>query len=362
VLALGALLGLLLGAVGTVLVWAVLPGPGDGRPLAIEWPPGLGPRATGQRLAEAGLVRSPWLMAAYLSIVGESVELRPGPHLLADGLSPRELVQRLARLPTRPKVHVPIPEGFTHHRIAERLEAQGVCTAESFRSAVHDRALLDRLSVSAPSAEGYLFPATYDFPVDSDPTTLVTAFVRETRKRLARLSQKHAGALERLAQSLGFGELEVLIMASIVEKETGHPDERPTIASVFLNRLTDVAFLPRRMLQSDPTAAYGCLLHSASIPSCAGYAGRVTPEMLRDAQNPYNTYKNAGLPPGPIANPGEASIAAVLAPARTDYLYFVAKGGGRHAFSRTFSEHGEAIRRRREQLQQEMLSPVPNKR
>jgi len=109
--------------------------------------------------------------------------------------------------------------------------------------------------------------------------------------------------------------------------------------------LRDPEFRPARMLQSDPTAGYGCVVSGAEIPSCAGFHGSVTPALLRDSANPYNTYRHAGLPPGPIANPGEASIVAVLAPAQSDFLYFVAKGQGtgRHSFSRTFAEHREAL-------------------
>jgi len=110
---------------------------------------------------------------------------------------------------------------------------------------------------------------------------------------------------------------------------------------VFLNRLMDPTFRPLRMLQSDPTASYGCLVQVPPPASCE--PGPPTPAMLRDATNPYNTYRRAGLPPGPISSPGEAAIRAVLAPAKTDYLYFVAQGGGRHRFSRTFSEHRGAI-------------------
>ena len=97
------------------------------------------------------------------------------------------------------------------------------------------------------------------------------------------------------------------------------------------------------MLQSDPTASYGCLVLGSQIPSCAGFHGTVTPSLLRDPANPYNTYRHAGLPPGPIANPGLAAIEAVLVPSQSDFLYFVAKGGGRHSFSRTFAEHREAL-------------------
>jgi UPF0755 protein len=97
------------------------------------------------------------------------------------------------------------------------------------------------------------------------------------------------------------------------------------------------------MLQSDPTAGYGCLIGAGNATSCAGYAGKITPEMLRDTQNPYNTYRHPGLPPGPIGNPGEGAIEAVLAPTQSDYLYFVADGRGRHRFSRSFEEHRRAI-------------------
>ena len=110
-----------------------------------------------------------------------------------------------------------------------------------------------------------------------------------------------------------------------------------------MNRLSDPTFRPAKTLQSDPTAAYGCLVESARAPSCGAATGGVTPGMLRDSANRYNTYRHAGLPPGPIGNPGERALRAVLAPAKTDYLFFVAKGGGKHRFSRTFEEHREAL-------------------
>jgi UPF0755 protein len=147
-----------------------------------------------------------------------------------------------------------------------------------------------------------------------------------------------------LTQEFGFGLNEVLTLASMVEKETARPEERALIASVFFNRLRDPAFSPRRMLQSDPTAVYGCLVEPSAAPSCADFRGRVTPAMLRDPLNRYNTYRHPGLPPGPIANPGERAIEAVLAPAQTDYLFFVRNGPGSHSFSRTFEEHSRGVR------------------
>jgi UPF0755 protein len=167
--------------------------------------------------------------------------------------------------------------------------------------------------------------------------------LEETQQRIEKLNEEHEHGFDRLKKERGWGELELLTLASIIEKETPHDDERPIIASVFFNRLDDPEFHPRRMLQSDPTALYGCLLAASQIPSCAGNTGKVNPTMLRDPQNPYNTYKHPGLPPGPIGNPGEASIAAVMAPAHTQFLFFVAKNG-RHVFSRSLTEHEAAIR------------------
>jgi UPF0755 protein len=271
---------------------------------------------------------------------------------LNNALSPRELVQRLARLPTRPAVKVTLPEGFTHLQMAERLEKSEVCSAEGFRRAVRDRALLTELSIGAASAEGYLFPSSYELAVDSEPAAIVRLLVRELQKRLERIQREHS--LEPLRREHGFGVHELITLASMVEKETGNAEERPLIASVFFNRLKDPAFLPARTLQSDPTAAYGCLIEPERAPSCAGYDGRVSPAMLRDPLNRYNTYRHAGLPPGPIANPGEAAIRAAIAPARSDYLFFVARGEGRHTFTRTYAEHDSAVKLR-------AAAPAPSK-
>jgi UPF0755 protein len=154
--------------------------------------------------------------------------------------------------------------------------------------------------------------------------------------------------MARLRREHRFTAHDVLILASIVEKEARVPEERPVIAGVFLNRLRSETFLPRRRLQADPTAAYGCLADPTCAPSCAGWNGRsITRRMLQDPANPYNTYRREGLPPGPIANPGLPSIRAVLEPERHDYLYFVVKGGGRHHFSETIEEHDRAVARYR---------------
>jgi UPF0755 protein len=330
-------LGLLLGFVA----WARTEGPGGGRRLAFEVRGDVEPSALAAELAAAGLVNNPLLFAAYLRFLSPAVV--PGRHVLRDDLGPRELAQRLTRSPARPSVRITLPEGFQHRQIGARLAEAEVCVAADFERAVFDAALLKELGLPGPSAEGRLFPATYEFAVDSDPAQLVRQLVRETQKRLVRLEAKHPGARARLAQELGFDDQAIVTLASIVERESGDPAERPLVASVFLNRLRDPDFRPLRSLQSDPTAAYGCLVEPASAPSCAAFRGSVTPAMLRDPNNRYNTYRHPGLPPGPIANPGEGSLSAVLAPAVSDYLYFVANGRGRHRFSRTFEEHRQAV-------------------
>lgn len=294
-------------------------------------------------LDRAGLLDDPALFEAYLLVTRSRSRLEPGAHLLRRGLSPSELVARLTRSKRRSVVKLTIPEGYNRFQIAERLEELEVAGARAFLGRTEDAARLRELGVDAPTAEGYLFPATYELFVDSDPDQVLATLVKETKKRLERLTRKHPGRAEALARSDGWGEHQAITLASIIEKEAADSREHGNIASVFFNRLRDPSFLPRRMLQSDATAAYGCLIARAQIESCHDYRGRVTPAMLRDASNPYNTYKHAGLPPGPIANPSESAILSVLDPPDTPYFFFVAGASKRHVFSRTLSEHESAI-------------------
>jgi UPF0755 protein len=318
-------------------------GAGGGKTVRIVWPAGLSNAQAAERLQAAGLIDSARLFELYLALFKSADAFEAGPHLLNDTLSPREIVQRLARLNSRESQRVTLIEGWHYLAAAERLEELEVCSRQDFVTAVRDPRLLQELTIRGESAEGYLFPATYSLKVDSEPAALVRRFVAEARKRIIKVDASKGDALERLADERGWGEHEVLTLAAMVEKEASHDAERPLIASVFLNRLSDPEFRPLRMLQSDPTAAYGCVVEPRAAPSCKDFSGRVLPAMLRDSDNRYNTYRHAGLPPGPISNPGEASIAAVLAPADTEYLYFVATGGGRHTFSRSFDDHRKAI-------------------
>jgi len=326
----------------TLVVWSRLPGPGSVSHVSIDLRADV-EQSIGHQLSQAGLVRQPLLFDSYLHVLGRWGRWNSGVHFLSANMTPSVLADCLARAPTRPKVQLTIPEGFDLFRIARRLEVAGVCASEDFLGASTSKEVLSELSVHGPSVEGYLFPLTYTFAVDSDPRTIISNCVAETRRRIEKLNQAEKQALTRLSAQRGWGEFELLTLASIIEKETPHDDERPIIAGIFFNRLDDPDFHPRRMLQSDPTALYGCQVLRGQIPSCEGSGGKVSPAMLRDTQNPYNTYRHAGLPPGPIANPGEASIAAVLTPTQSDYLFFVAKNG-RHVFSRSLAQHEAAIR------------------
>lgn len=339
-----ALVGVVIVAVGSLWTWAVLPGPGAGARVELDWPETVGARQAGDLLATRGLVRSPRLFALYVRLVRPSLDFEPGPHVLNDTLSPRELVRRLARMPSRPVVRVTVPEGYHLRQIAERLDQLEVCPRASFVRAAYDPSLLRELGIRGPSVEGFLFPATYELGVDSAPEAVIRGMVRTFRKRFERLDAKHSGAVARLRKQRGWSEHEIVTLASIVEKEARHADEGKTIASVYYNRLDDPEFRPQKMLMADPTAGYGCVARPDEAPSCAGFTGKITPALLRDAANRYNTYKHPGLPPGPIANPGESAIEAVLSPEKTQYLFFVAGAAGRHRFSRTLDEHNAAMK------------------
>jgi len=348
-IALGAVTAIAVAFFATLALLARQAGPGGGRPIALEVPPGATAGDVGRLLAEAGGARSAFLASAYLGVFGDARRIAPGPHLVDDGWSLSQVRVALERDPGRARGKVVIPEGLHRFAVAERLEGARVCAREAFLAASVDPMLLEALDVPAPpgatpeSAEGFLFPATYEIPVDTPAPDVVRRLVGESHTRWTRVARTHAEGIARLERDLGWGRREIVTLASMVEKETGAAEERPLVAAVFLNRLRDPAFTPK-LLQSDPTAGYGCVRDRSVAPSCAGYEGRVTGAMNRDRLNAYSTYVREGLPPGPIANPGEASIAAVLAPADAGYLYFVASGQGRHRFSTTYDDHRRAIR------------------
>ncbi|MBI4700504.1 MAG: endolytic transglycosylase MltG [Deltaproteobacteria bacterium] len=307
----------------------------------------------GELLADLGLVGSPGAMAILLRATGAVACMEPGPHLLPARSSPRLLGDCLCRRPARPVVKVAIPEGFDRFAVAERLEQAGVASRGAFAEASAAAVPLGSPdggvgpAAKADTAEGYLFPATYQFPIDAAPADVVRRMVAEFERRWQKLAAAHREELEALRASMGWGRHEVVVLAPMVEKEAADTKEQPLVASVFLNRLRDPSF-PRKVLQSDPTAMYACRAMPELVPACAGFSGRATQALNRDSRNPYSTYEHEGLPPGPIANPGTAALEAVLVPARSRFFYFVADGEGRHVFSVDLAEHEDAVRRLRE--------------
>lgn len=328
------------------VVYPASGGAGSGRHVDVIFEHDEPPAAIAEKLTAARLVASPRLFAIYARLV--RVRAAPGRHLLTDDAGPQELVRRIERLGAAAHARVTVPEGWTRFDIARRLESLHVASQAGFLEASADGQLLRELALEGESAEGFLFPATYDLAKDSDPKDVVRRLVTEFERRFALLDQDHRLGHAQLEGTLGWGRREIVTLASLVEKEAALDEERPIVASVFLNRLRDPSF-KRKLLQCDPTAGYGCLVLRDRAPACAQYAGRITHAINMDPLNAYSTYVHEGLPPGPIANPGIKSLQAVLAPASTKYLYFVARGEGRrHVFSETLEEHGAAVKDLRE--------------
>ena len=341
--AVGLALTLFALAIAVFVIYPNRLGPGGGRVVDLDVPPHAGPDEIATLLASQGLLTSPRLFAAWVRITGGTAHVVAGRHLLSDDASPRELLARLERRGGAGMARVTFPEGWTRFDMARRLEQKRVVSLRAFLDATSDPVVLSELSIQGDSAEGYLFPATYDLAMDDDAADVVRRMKREFDRRWDALSALHSGALGDVMISAKLSIRDVVVLASMVEKEAVVDDERPLIAGVFLNRLRDPAFKPKH-LESDPTAAYGCVASPEKAPSCASFAGKITAAIEHDADNPYSTYTHEGLPPGPIANPGAKALEAAMAPALSRYFFFVARGGGRHAFSETYEAHAAAVR------------------
>lgn len=293
-------------------------------------------------LADAGLLDAPLLMLAYSTLVQPLAPVTARDHWLGGGRTPRQLLALLGER-SGEVGWVALPEGRTSFELAERLERAGICEGQAFLQSLRDPLLLREFGIEAESGEGYLFPESHQLRVNERPERVVRRFLREGRRRLSEI--EHRFPLLDEHRALGLGGREIVILASVVERETARPAERSRIARVFLNRLAAPKGETGGRLESDPTALYGCLALGEAAPPTCGADGLVTPALLKDERNPYSTYRHAGLPPGPIGNPGEAAIIAVLRPAEGDELYFVADGEGNHHFSRTFTEHQQSVER-----------------
>ncbi len=307
------------GAAAAGLHWALSPTDPNAAPVVFTIAPGQPLGAIARQLEREGLVRSARAVAWMARLRGLDESLRAGEYSLSAAQSPGSILSHLANAQTV-SYAVVLPEGFTAAQIGARLASAGLVDAEAFDRAVRDPELIASLGIQAQSLEGYLFPETYFFSKGLGAEELVRSLVQPF---LAVWPE-----IEPLAKAQGLSQHEVVTLASIVEKETGAPEERARVAAVFRNRLR------RGMrLESDPTVIYG-------IP---GFDGDLRRKHLESDDNRYNTYRIAALPPGPIANPGEASLRAVLTPAQSKYLYFVSRNDGTHVFSNSYREHSRAV-------------------
>lgn len=308
------LLALMLAGGGWLLAdrWRHAPGPLR-EPAVVQLPRGSGMAAVSAELARVGAVEWPELLTLLARLTGEDRGLKAGEYQLVPGMSPAEILAlfRSGKVLLHP---ISVPEGLTVQEVYALLARNDVLAGE----------------LPPLPAEGSLLPETYLVPRGETRAALVERMRTAMRDVLDEFWARRQPDLPLRSPE------EALVLASIIEKETAIPAEYPLVAAVFHNRLR------RGMkLQTDPTVIYG-------LSGGKGPLGRELTRADLETDHPYNTYRIDGLPPGPIANPGRAALAAALAPAEVDYLYFVADGDGGHAFARTLAEHNRNVARWRE--------------
>jgi UPF0755 protein len=320
------------------------PGRGDATPIAVEVPRGASFPQVLERLVEAGVVPADEALYFKLLVLhrGAASKVTAGAHTFRGDMTPEEILAELVRAQKAEEVRVTVPEGRNILEVADILAQAGFGTAGEILDIMRDPALREELGIAGDSVEGYLFPDTYKFPAKATPAQVIRKMVEQHRRVWSGLRRSHREAVEELERTLHWGDREIVIMASLVEKETAAKHERPLIAGVFLNRLRFHSFQPKR-LETDPTIIYGCTALVEKSAACQQFEGRIRRIHLRDPDNPYNTYTHEGLPPGPITNPGKAALEAVLAPKKSRFLYFVSRNDKTHQFSKSIAEHEAAV-------------------
>lgn len=286
-------------------------GSGDATVVALEVPRGASFPQVLAQLVEAGVVPADEALYFKLFVLhrGAASKVTAGEHSFRGDMTPEEILAELVRAQRADELRVTIPEGRNILEVADILAGAGFAAGfgrDEVLAAMRDKALLAELKIDGPSVEGYLFPDTYKFPTRATPAQVLRRMVEQHRKVYAGVARAHREATEELEKTLGWGDREIVIMASLVEKETAAKHERPLIAGVFLNRLRFMTFQPKR-LETDPTIIYGCTALVEKSPACQQFTDRIRRIHLRDTENPYNTYTHEGLPPGPITNPGKAA-------------------------------------------------------
>jgi UPF0755 protein len=270
-------------------------------------------------LQKEGVIKQTWPLQIVARFMPELTNIKPGRYYIPSGMTSAELL-RFMHTRKQDEVKVRIPEVSRGAQVAQIIAQNLDIDSASFMKAFSDTELLKELGVDAPNFEGYFLANTYSLPWSWTAEDVIRFFVKEFRKVFN-------DTLRDLARKRGLTEVEVITLASIVEAETGLASERPLIAGVYLNRLER-----GMLLQADPTFIYAAILEN-------DYDGNPNNPKHRKRDSPYNTYLYRGLPPGPIGNPTKESILAVLYPAKTKYLFFVATGYGGHRFAETAEQH-----------------------
>lgn len=257
--------------------------------------------------------------------------IQAGEYLFDQPVNTRQVFWKMARGQIFVRT-ILVPEGWTSFDIADEIQQQGFCDRGEFLAVARETSFISDFAPDAHSLEGFLFPSTYEFTRHNSCEQIAKRMVQDFRAVWDSVKPPESQALPD-----GLTPLQIVTLASLVERETPDAEERPLVAGVFYNRLRR-----RFPLQCDPTVQYALALAGHPVKD-------VKPKDLQ-VDSPYNTYRHAGLPPGPIANPGEASLRAALAPATTDYFYFVANDEGGHSFARTLAEHNRNVARLRRRL------------
>lgn len=319
------LVGLLVAGAGAWWVYSRVNEPFKGYTSAeqfVDIPQGAGPLGIGQRLVDAGVVRDPWTFRAAVLISGRARELKAGEYRFDAPIDALAVIDKIRRGDVYHRL-LTFREGLTISEMAVVFEQKGFGIAGDFIKAASDASAIRDLDPAAHDLEGYLFPETYALPRGTPARDVVARMVTAFKDALDQ-------DLRAAAAAEGLSARQAVTLASLVEKETGAADERPLVAAVYRNRMK----LGMGM-QADPTVIY-------ALQKAGRYNGNLTRDDLQ-FDSPYNTYRYAGLPPGPIASPGRAALQAAVHPAPVDYVYFVSKNDGTHAFATTLEEHNHNV-------------------
>jgi len=338
--------------VGLVMVNRALgypdePRAGEGQQVKVEIKRGMSFPQIARLLHERGVVDKPRWFRLYAMYRGVTTEVKTGQYALRDDMTPAQVLDTILEGVRDVTVSVTIPEGLNMLEALDAVVKAGVVSDRNALIAMaRNPQFLQRMGITGDTVEGYLFPETYQFKVPSKPEEVLRRMIGQHRVVWDRVVRKHAKSVARMRERLDWSDRDILVMASIVEKEAVVDTERPRIAQVFLNRLTSPAFKPKR-LETDPTIRYGCIVPTKKTAGCAKWdpTQRLRRAQLDDTDNLYNTYQHEGLPPGPICSPGEKSLMATVDPDGSDYFYFVARDDRSHVFAKTVAEHERNVDR-----------------